>query len=188
LEQDERHQTSEQSSNSSELHNGYKMEKREQAMTLSLRDVVRKRYGITGQFSFINDVLSRAKHDVSESVYRTANGVSLQRLLAALDNPPLPPCTSTKPSISVSTEGSGATSVFVVTGSGFLPNTTVHLRFVDDASNMQSFQQSSNEKCQFTLRQGIPCTTGGGLHFSANDGRVVSGSLVWSNTFTTSCP
>lgn len=154
-------------------------------MTLSLRDVVRKRYGITGRFSFINDVLSRARHDVSESVYRTANGVSLQHLLSALDK------LSLKPSISVSVEGSGATSVFVVTGSGFLPNHVVHVRVVDDALNTLFFQQSSDGSGQFKLRQGIRCNTGGALHFSANDGRPdphdLTGTL-WSNTVTTSCP
>lgn len=154
-------------------------------MTLSLRDVVRKRYGITGQFSFINDVLSRAKHDVSELVYRTANGVSLQHLLSFLDKPP------PKPSISVSTEGSGATSVFVVTGSGFLPNHLVHVRVVDDALTTLFFQQSSDGNGQFKLRQSIPCSSGLALHFSANDERADSHDLtgtLWSNTVTTSCP
>jgi hypothetical protein len=168
-------------------------------MTLSLRDVVRKRYGITGNFSFINAVLSRAKHDVSESVYRTANGVSLQRLLAFLDRPPSPPPPPPKPipipppklSISVSTEGSGATSVFVITGSGFLPNHVVHVRVVDDTLSTLFFQQSSDGSGQFKLRQSIQCITGLALHFSANDERSdphdVTGTL-WSNTFTTSCP
>src|SRR5579884_2737681 len=149
------------------------MEKREQAMTLSLRDVVRKRYGITGNFSFINDVLSRAKHDVSEAVYRTASGVSLQHLLSFLDKPPPPPPPPppSKPSISVSTEGSGATSVFVITGSGFLPNHVVHIRVVDDALTTVFFQQSSDGSGQFKLRQSIKCITGLALHFSANDER-----------------
>lgn len=166
-------------------------------MIVSLRDVVRKRYGITGNFSFINGVLSRAKHDVSEAVYRTANGVSLQRLLSALNKPPtttpLPkrkPLPTTPPSISVSTEGSGA-SVFVITGSGFLPNHVVHIRVVDDALTTVFFQQSSDGSGQFKLRQSIQCITGLALHFSANDERSDphdhTGTL-WSNTFTTSCP
>lgn len=156
-------------------------------MTLSLKEVVRKRYSITGRFSFINDVLSRAKHDVSESVYRTANGVSLQRLLSALNKPVPPP----RLIISVSTEGSGASSVFVVTGSGFLPNHVVHVRVVDDALATVFFQQSSDGSGQFKLRQSIQCITGLALHFSANDERPdphdLTGTL-WSNTVTTSCP
>ncbi len=54
-------------------------------MTLSLRDIVRVRYGITGNFSLLKDVLSRARHDFGEGIARTANGnVSLQLLLLAL--------------------------------------------------------------------------------------------------------
>lgn len=62
-------------------------------MDLSLKNIVRTRYSITGSFSVINDVLSRAKHDVSEGVYRTAEGsVSLRHLLLALiPSPPPPP-------------------------------------------------------------------------------------------------
>jgi len=167
-------------------------------MTLSLREVVRKRYGMTGNFSFINQVLSRAKHDVSESVYRTANGVSFQRLLSFLDKPiptptptPIPTPLPSKPSINVSTEGSGATSVFVITGSGFLHNHAVHVRVVDDALTTVFFQQSSDGSGQFKLRQSIQCITGLALHFSANDERADphdhTGTL-WSNTVTTSCP
>jgi len=94
-------------------------------MTLSLRGVVRKRYGITGQFSFINDVLSRAKHDVSESVYRTANGVSLLHLVSALDQPlPTPP-----PQITGYDR-----NTLVVTGKNFLPNQTVYVRITASGS------------------------------------------------------
>ena len=57
-------------------------------MTLSLKDVVHTRYGITGSFSVINDVLSKVKQAVSEEVYRSADGsVSLRLILS----PPIPP-------------------------------------------------------------------------------------------------
>jgi len=60
-------------------------------MTLSLRSIVRDRYGITGSFS-VKNVLSRARHDFGEGVARTANGsVSLQLLLLVLRVPPPPP-------------------------------------------------------------------------------------------------
>jgi hypothetical protein len=53
-------------------------------MALSLREVVHKRYSIAGNLSFINDVLGKVKHDVSEEFYRNANGnVSLRLILAA---------------------------------------------------------------------------------------------------------
>ena len=58
-------------------------------MALSLRNIVRIRYGITGSFSIINDVLSRARHDFGQGIARTPNGISLRLLLEALRvNPP----------------------------------------------------------------------------------------------------
>jgi hypothetical protein len=62
-------------------------------MALSLRNIVHHRYGsfIPGGFSVIHDVLSLAKYDVGEQMYRTADGhVSLLLLLSALEQPPLP--------------------------------------------------------------------------------------------------
>jgi len=53
-------------------------------MALSLRNTVRIRYGITGRFSIINDVLSRARHDFGPGIARTPNGISLLLLLEAL--------------------------------------------------------------------------------------------------------
>ena len=95
------------------------------------------------------------------------------------------------PTISVSNQGTGTSSVFTVTGSQFLPNHTVTIRVVDDALHTLLYHQSSTANGQLNLRQSISCNSGLALHFSATDGRSDSQDLtgnLWSNTFTISCP
>lgn len=95
------------------------------------------------------------------------------------------------PSISVSSTGNGAGSVFSVSGVGFQPNSRVTIRVTDDALNSRSYQQSASASGSLSFRQGISCIPGLRLYFSATDGRSnpndVTGSL-WSNTVTTTCP
>jgi hypothetical protein len=104
--------------------------------------------------------------------------------------PPLPPV---KPTIAVSSSGSGQSSVFVVSGSGFSPNRDVRIRVVDDAfpPHERDFNQSADGAGKLNARLGIPCNSGQGLHFSATDGRPDPSDLtgvLFSNTFNTSCP
>ena len=104
---------------------------------------------------------------------------------------PPPPPPPVKPTISVTSSGSGQSSVFVVSGSGFTLNHDVRIRVVDDALNERDFHQSADGSGNLSARLGIPCVAGGGLHFSATDGRPDPSDLtglLWSNTFTTSCP
>lgn len=54
-------------------------------MDLSLRGIVRSRYGLASGFSVVNDALGRAKNDIGEDFYRTVNGsVSVRFLLTTL--------------------------------------------------------------------------------------------------------
>jgi hypothetical protein len=111
--------------------------------------------------------------------------------------PPQPTPTPTplpqKPSISVSANQSGgvANGAFTVTGSGFLPNTTVNIRVVDDALTTLFFNQSSSASGGLNFVTGKLCQLPGRLHFSANDGRTDHNDLtgtLWSNTVTMMCP
>ena len=100
---------------------------------------------------------------------------------------PSPPLPQTKPSISVSAKGDGS---FVVSGSGFLPNTTVHIRVVDDALATIFLDRSSTAQGTLNYTTGKLCQLPGKLHFSANDGRSDRNDLtgtLWSNTVTTTC-
>lgn len=106
-------------------------------------------------------------------------------------SPPPPPPPPPPPVISVSSEGSGQGSIFVVTGSGFSPNKDVRIRVIDDALNEEDFHQSADNLGHLNARLAIPCNAGAGLHFSATDGTPDPSDLtglLWSNTFTTSCP
>jgi hypothetical protein len=96
---------------------------------------------------------------------------------------PPPPQTN----ISVSAKGDGS---FAVTGSGFLPNTTVHIRVVDDALATIFLSQSSTSQGTLNYTTGKICQLPGRLYFSANDGRSDRDDLtgtLWSNTATTTC-
>ena|SRR5947209_20317662 len=94
------------------------------------------------------------------------------------------------PNISVSAQATDTGGVFTVIGSGFTPNSTVHIRVVDDALKTLWFNQSADENGELNLQQPIDCIPGD-LHFSANDGRPNPDDLtgtLWSNTFNIPCP
>jgi hypothetical protein len=97
-----------------------------------------------------------------------------------------------KPQISVSSSGSGAGSVFVIIGSGFLPNHDIIIRLADDAlTPFPALHQSSDGQGKLNARFGIPCTSRLGLHFTATDGRPDPGNILnqlESNTFDIPCP
>jgi hypothetical protein len=110
-------------------------------------------------------------------------------VVRAKQAPPVPPPT-TRPSIAVQGKGDGS---FVVTGSGFLPAATVHIRVVDGPfGNSVFFTDTSDPAGKLTgFMTGKICQRPGQLFFSANDGRAdptdLTGTL-WSNTVTTNCP
>jgi hypothetical protein len=94
----------------------------------------------------------------------------------------------TPPHIEVEAKGDGS---FKITGTGFLPNATVHIRMADDAFHMIWLQQSSTGTGQLEFITGKICQRPGYLHFSANDGRIdpqdpMRGPL-WSNFATSTC-
>jgi hypothetical protein len=100
---------------------------------------------------------------------------------------PQPPPLS-KPAISVQANGDGS---FVLSGSNFLPNATVHIRVVDAAFKTVWFNATSTSQGTLQYPTGKICQQPGQLFFSANDGRSDqqdhTGTL-WSNTVTTTCP
>jgi hypothetical protein len=98
---------------------------------------------------------------------------------------------SSSPQISVVREGSGQGSLFVIQGTGFSPNKLVTVRVVDEQLTTRNFQQNADASGKLGLRQSIPCVSGKTLHFSATDSRPNSSDatgVLWSNTFTTTCP
>jgi hypothetical protein len=104
---------------------------------------------------------------------------------------PGPTAPAGTPSISVRTSGSGTSTAFIVTGSGFLPNRSISIRIVDSVLNslVQTFSSDAQGHLSATINQA--CNSGGQVAVSATDGRPnpkdQTGSL-WSNTFTLPCP
>jgi hypothetical protein len=102
--------------------------------------------------------------------------------------PPQPP-DPTPPSISVQSKGDGS---FVVTGTGFLPNATVHILVGDGTfRNPLPFADTSNSEGKLLgFPTGKICQGPGQLFFEANDGRIKPSnhSTLFSNTVTVSCP
>jgi hypothetical protein len=95
------------------------------------------------------------------------------------------------PLISVSSSGGGT---FTVSGSGFLPSATVHIRVVDPAhQNDQNFNTTSDASGRVTGFQ-TPniCVRSGPIFFSANDGRNDPDDhplgVLFSNTVPMTCP
>jgi len=91
------------------------------------------------------------------------------------------------PFIAVQSKGDGS---FVVTGTSFLGNSTVHIRVADGAlGNNVFFTDTSNPEGKLLgFPTGKICQRSGQLFFSANDGRVSDGTAITSNTVTTTCP
>lgn len=101
--------------------------------------------------------------------------------------PPTPP-PATKPSILVQANGDGS---FLVKGSNFLRNTTVHIRVVDVALTTIWYKLTSTPEGTFQYPTAKICQFPGQVSFSANDGRNDQQDLtgvLWSNTVTTTCP
>jgi hypothetical protein len=100
--------------------------------------------------------------------------------------PTIPP--PVKPQISVSSSGTGQSSAFVITGSGFLPNHDVIIRVADDSNPPLGLvlHQSSNGQGNLNARFGIPCNSRLTVHFTATDGRPDPTTVLnqlESNTF-----
>jgi hypothetical protein len=102
-----------------------------------------------------------------------------------------PPAASSKPQISVKSEGTGQSAIFVISGSGFSPSESILIRVADTQNAERSFQQSSDASGRLTLRVSIPCVSGLTLVFLATDRRSDASDitgLLYSNRFSTTCP
>jgi hypothetical protein len=135
---------------------------------------------------------SKCRHD-----WTTPVGVRIEpRDIPPPPPPPTPLPQQTKPNILVSSTGAGASTVFHVTGSGFLPNTDVTIRgarIAQDAIPTYYWTTRSSGYKAITADLPIPCLPGVTIYFSANDGRKVPDSQdhtgrLWSNTVPASCP
>ncbi|RJL31853.1 hypothetical protein D5H75_15430 [Bailinhaonella thermotolerans] len=108
--------------------------------------------------------------------------------------PPQPQPATRPPRLEVSTTGSGESTVFTLTGSGFLPNAQITVRGVRPGDG-QVFEwywlTSATPSGTLDFPIPLPCVPGLVIHFSATDGRVNATDLthrLWTNTVPAPCP
>lgn len=114
--------------------------------------------------------------------------VAVEEALVGLTNSTVPTPSTGGPSISVSTEASGSSSVFLISGTGFQPNKPVRIRVRFQDLSGTDFEHTADATGSFKYRQPFACVSGLVMHFSATDGRPAGSDVLWSNTFTTVCP
>ena len=100
-----------------------------------------------------------------------------------------PSVTATTPArtVSVTKEGAGSSTVFVVKGRGFSPNSKVELRIVDGGlQHPVAWIETAEADGTLTSRRSYPCVTGESLTVSAFESADPEGTV--SNFLETSCP
>jgi hypothetical protein len=107
----------------------------------------------------------------------------------AKQSPPVDPPPPVPPFIAVESKGDGS---FIVTGSKFLPNATIHILVGDGTLKTPlAFVDTSNPEGRLLgFKTGKICQQPGQIFFVANDGRLnpKDHHQVESNTVTVSCP
>jgi hypothetical protein len=89
-------------------------------------------------------------------------------------------------SISVSKEGAGSSTVFVVTGAGFTPSSLVVIRITSPQLQQVQFSETAGGDGKFGSRHSVPCVSGIQLTFTAfEDADPLS---TFSNAVITNCP
>jgi hypothetical protein len=88
--------------------------------------------------------------------------------------------------ISVSKEGTGTSTVFVVRGSGFTPNGLVTIRIVDPQLNQLQFPETAEGDGSFVSRHSVPCLSGIALTLTAFESSDPDGTFA--NVIVTACP
>ena len=89
--------------------------------------------------------------------------------------------------IVVSKEGAGASTVFVVTGTGFSPNKLVVIR-ITDRQTLQQVQsaETAGGDGKFVARRSLPC--GSGAPFTVTAFEDASPQATFANVVETTCP
>ena len=88
-------------------------------------------------------------------------------------------------SISVSKEGAGTATIFVVAGAGFTPNSLVVIQIVDAGFNRFEARETTGGDGRFVSRRSVPCRSGTAWTVSAHEDADPSGTA--SNAVETSC-
>jgi hypothetical protein len=88
--------------------------------------------------------------------------------------------------ISVSKEGTGSSTVFVVTGAGFTPSSLVIVRIADGLSRLDTFPETAGRDGTFVSPHAYPCVSGTQFTFTAYEDADPDGTFA--NSVVTTCP
>jgi|ERR1041385_8685388 hypothetical protein len=89
--------------------------------------------------------------------------------------------------IAVSKEGAGASTVFVVTGTGFTPNKRVVIRITSgETLHIEEFAETAGGDGRFVSRHSLPCVSGG--RFTVTAFEDANPQETFANAVDTTCP
>lgn len=88
--------------------------------------------------------------------------------------------------ISVSKEGAGSSTVFVVTGTGFTSSSRVVIKITDNQFRQVQFPETAGGDGRFVSRHSVSCVSGIQLTFTAFEDANPSGTFA--NSVVTTCP
>ncbi len=96
------------------------------------------------------------------------------------------PPVATGRSIGVSTEGTGSSTVIIVNGTGFTPNSRVVIRLTDKQLVQLQFAETAEGNGKFVSRHGVVCNSGAEITVTAfEDANPTS---TFANSVARSCP
>jgi hypothetical protein len=96
---------------------------------------------------------------------------------------PRPPASQ---QISVAKQGTGASTVFVVSGAGFTPNGRVVIRVTTPQLQQVQFAETAGFDGRFVSSHSVPCVSGGQLTVTAFEDR--DPTHTFANAVVTTCP
>ena len=87
--------------------------------------------------------------------------------------------------ITVSKEGAGSSTVFIVTGAGFAPSSRVVIRITDAQLHQVQFPETRGGDGRFVSRHSVPCVSGTSFTFTAFEDANPQGTFA--NAVVTTC-
>jgi hypothetical protein len=137
--------------------------------------------GVTGDVEVRGDV-----HLISHGITVSSLLARIQELERRVNLLEQKVSTGSGRQISVTKEGAGSTTVFVVNGSGFTPNSTIIIKITDPNFKELQFPETVGADGRFVSRHSVPCVSGIRLIFTSFED--ANPTHTFSNVVVTTCP
>lgn len=132
-----------------------------------------------------NNIELFAQFTILKNGQSAAPSVRSRTITIELPEPP-PQSSNTGQTISVRTEGAGASAIAIVTGQNFTSGSLVVIRFTDSALNQLRATATADAAGSFEARRSVPCSPGIGFTVTAFEDANPTGSFA--NAVQLSCP